>query len=73
MDRWTAEKLNTLLVDAGHAINVNNGRCELIEDVLCRLTGLVCDLLNHQEADSDAYSRGFEEGQRRQIAAHCEQ
>ena len=32
----TKERINKLLVDCGHAINANNGRCELIEDVLCR-------------------------------------
>ena len=36
--------LKKLLIDTGHAINANNGQCELIEDVLCRVTTLICEL-----------------------------
>jgi hypothetical protein len=42
LDRAYLEKL---LVDCGHAINANNGRCALIEDVLCRMTSVICALL----------------------------
>lgn len=34
------EFLKKLAADAGHAINANNGKCALIEDVLCRVTTL---------------------------------
>lgn len=49
--QWTTDKLNQLLVDAGQAIDANNGRCELIEDVLCRVTTLVCNLLDAREQE----------------------
>lgn len=40
------EAVEKLCRDAGHAINANNGRCALIEDVLCRVTTLCVELLN---------------------------
>ncbi len=47
----TREQIEKLCIDAGHAINANNGRCELIEDVLCRVTTLCCDLLNQMDEE----------------------
>jgi hypothetical protein len=43
LNRTAVEKMAR---DAGHAINANNGRCPLIEDVLCRVTTLCVELLN---------------------------
>ncbi len=41
----TKDRIEKLLIDAGHAINANDGRCAVIEDVLCRFTTLCTDLL----------------------------
>ena len=43
LNRTQVEKL---MRDAGHAINANNGKCHLIEDVLCKVTTLCVELLN---------------------------
>lgn len=40
----TKERIDQLLIDCGHAINANNGRCDLIEDVLCKTTTLVLEM-----------------------------
>ena len=37
--------IEQLLKDAGWAINANDGRCHLIEDVLCRVTAICTELL----------------------------
>ena len=47
-------RIEKLMVDCGHAINANNGRCYLIEEVLCRVTTLCVELLN--DMDEQAYS-----------------
>lgn len=49
-------EIEKLLIDCGHAINVNNGKCELIEDVLCRTTTLCCEILDQLAAQEQAYS-----------------
>ena len=32
-------------IQAGHAINANNGRCPLVEDALCKTTTLCCEVI----------------------------
>lgn len=44
------EGVEKLCRDAGHAINANNGKCELIERVLCNVTTLCVELLNDFDA-----------------------
>jgi hypothetical protein len=53
MKEPTREDLERLLRDAGHAINANNGRCGLIEDVLCRVTSLCVYMLNVWDGEPD--------------------
>jgi hypothetical protein len=40
-----ARHVKELLTDLGIAININNGRCEQIEETLCRATTLCVELL----------------------------
>jgi hypothetical protein len=47
MGMMEKEKLEKLLTDILRAIDVNNGRCELIERVLCDCSSLVCDELRN--------------------------
>ena len=49
------ERTDKLLVDCGHAINANNGRCTIIEEALCETTTLVIDL-EKSNADLLAYA-----------------
>jgi hypothetical protein len=53
-----------LMVLAGHAINVNDGSCGLIEDALCKTTTLCCEVLKRLEAERE----DFEASQRRREA-----
>lgn len=46
MPMLTKESVDKLLRETGHAINANNGRCSMIEDVLCKVTTLCVELLN---------------------------
>jgi len=48
--RITRERVEKLMRDAGHAINANDGRCPLVEKVLCDVTGLCCDLLKREDS-----------------------
>jgi hypothetical protein len=41
----TRADVEALLIDLGHAINANDGRCYLVEEVLCRCTSLCIDVL----------------------------
>jgi hypothetical protein len=43
-------KMEALLRDTGRAINANNGRCQLIEDVLCRMTSVLVARINELDA-----------------------
>lgn len=52
------ESIEQLCRDAGHAINANNGRCPLIERVLCNVTTLCVELLN--DFDEKDYKAGRE-------------
>ena len=44
IDMLSKEQLEKLMVDAGHAINANNGKCFVIEDVLVRTLSLCHEL-----------------------------
>lgn len=61
MSKWEIQRL---LTDLGHAINANNGQCQLIESVLCRCTTLCVRLLGKQEDEAreeyEAEARGVE-------------
>lgn len=46
MTMMNKEAIEKLCRDAGHVINANNGRCVLIEDVLCKVMTLCIELLN---------------------------
>lgn len=46
LERWTKEELEQLLRQIGHAINVANGRCGVIEDALIKAQSLTMDHLN---------------------------
>lgn len=37
--------MELFLIRCGHAINANNGKCAMIEDVLCEATTLACLVL----------------------------
>jgi hypothetical protein len=52
MKEPTRDDVMALLSDAGHAINANDGRCPLIEDVLCRTTTLCVQVLDRMDADA---------------------
>lgn len=43
--------IEQMLREAGHWINVNNGRCGALEDFLCRVTSVCCELLDRFDAE----------------------
>lgn len=52
----TRPEMEALLNDCGRAINANNGRCPLIEDVLLRCSYLLVELLP-QETEQEHSER----------------
>ena len=44
------KKQDDLLVNIGHAINKNNGKCGLIEEVLCECGSLVVGIMKNRKA-----------------------
>lgn len=52
MHKFTSERVEKLLIATGHAINANDGRCALIEDVLIKVTTLCTDLLDWLDAEA---------------------
>ncbi len=50
-------RTDKFLVDCGHAINANNGKCGLIEDVLCRATTIVIEFEQREKLLRSAIDR----------------
>lgn len=49
----TRERMERLCRNAGHAINANNGKCGLVEDVLCDVTTVCLAVIDELELKAD--------------------
>ena len=57
----TKERVEQLMRDAGKCINIVNGNCAILEDTLCAVTSLCCQLLDQMEKVPDLILSSWED------------